>query len=480
VGGKLIAVVRILVLARLLVPDDFGLMAIALVTVQTSSRITDLGMVPALVHHQDTTKRDLDTAWTIGLIRAALLCTALIVAAPWISELFAEPRATGIIRSLAFLPVLHALGSIRVAELIRRLEFGRLAILSLTILVTEAVVAISLAAPLGVGALVAGAITGPIVGVPLSYLLAPYRPAFRSVSQESARLMDFGKWIFLSSLIATAGSLAVQLTISRKLGSSSLGIYYLAVRLTDIPVEFSGKVIGEVAFPVFAKLQGDSQRAARAFRSLFKGMAAFLVPIAILLMVFGPRFASDILGPRWEDTGPVLQILALGGLVGLLGDACAPAFKGLGYPKIVTWMTLAQLVVLLLTVNGLTERYGVVGAAAAWLPATLAAQIIALGTLRWILPTSLRGLNRSFGLTLTVPILAAIFSAPLVEILARPYGIFLAVALFAAVVTLLYWLLDRRLSLGLLDDALSLFPQLRRVSRRFLGKQLENKIEVEP
>ena len=471
VGSKSIALARTLVLARLLVPDDFGLMAIALVTIHTTARITDLGMTPALVQHRDRNDGLLDTAWTLGVVRSLLLAAVLVLAAPWIAGIFGDPRATWILRWTALLPILQALSSIAITDLIRDLEFARLAALTLTTLMTEAIVSISLAPTYGVGALVVGAIAGPAIALPLSYLLAPHFPRPRFSRRDATLLIRFGRWILLSGILATIASLVMQITISRLLGAASLGFYYLAVRLTDIPVQISGKVVDEVAFPMFARLQEDAIRTGRAFRSMIKGLIAVVAPMSIALVVFADRIVSDLLGPTWESSAPLIRILAIASLVGLYGDACAPLFKGQGKPRYATLLELTQVVVLISLILPLTDRYGLVGAATSWLPATLAAQFAAAILIRRMLPGSAASRPGSTAMLLFISGLAALGWFPVIGLVEPPFGILAALGGFALTIPTLYWLLDRHSKLDLIEDGILLFPAMKSILERLPGSR---------
>jgi lipopolysaccharide exporter len=121
--SQTINLARTLILARLLVPGDFGLMSIAMVSVNSIMNITDFGMVPALVQYKELQEKHYDTAWTIGVTRATLITLIVFVSAPLIAEIFKEPSASPIIRGLALRPFIESLASIKVAELTRNLNF---------------------------------------------------------------------------------------------------------------------------------------------------------------------------------------------------------------------------------------------------------------------------------------------------------------------------------------------------------------------
>jgi len=118
-GVKLIFMLRLLILARLLSPEDFGLLAIAVTAVGFLLGVTDIGMIPALVQGRDIDEQQYDAAWTVGLTRALLVVGCVVIAAPLIARIFAEPRATDIIRVLAIRPLLDSAASIKIADLTR-------------------------------------------------------------------------------------------------------------------------------------------------------------------------------------------------------------------------------------------------------------------------------------------------------------------------------------------------------------------------
>jgi PST family polysaccharide transporter len=116
-GAKVIFILRLLILAWLLSPDDFGLLAIATTAIGFLLQITDIGMIPALVQGKNIDESHYDVAWTVGITRTFAVTLVVILTAPFIAQIFAEPRATPIIQLLALRPFIEALSSIKVASL---------------------------------------------------------------------------------------------------------------------------------------------------------------------------------------------------------------------------------------------------------------------------------------------------------------------------------------------------------------------------
>lgn len=459
-AARLVSFFRLLILARLLVPQDFGLLAIGAGTIQMILALTDFGMVPALVQRLQLDEEDYHAAWSVNLTRALLVAVAIVAFAPLIASVYREPDATPIIRALALGPVLEATASIKTAQLMRELQFRALALMSLASVIVDAIVAVSLANALGVWALVAGSLSGALALVIASYLVAPYRPRFSLDPHRTRPLVRFGRWVFLSSVVAVAGSLALQMVISRQLGAASLGLYYLVIRMALLPSAVATEVVGSVAFPVYAQLQSDMDRSVRAFRVAFTGLTTLLVPTYALLIALAPGLEQYVLGPAWTGAAPVIRILSLVGLVGILADVVVPVLKGLGQPYKVTVLEAVQSLLIILLAGLLAARFGLVGAAAAWLPATFAAQVLAAWFIVHLLPRPLAGTGASIAAVALASLLGV--AAALLGITVWPslLGLVASATLGGVVVVGALLILDRWMHLGLVRVLAQAIPRV--------------------
>ena len=464
-GIKVIFMVRLLVLAWLLVPEDFGLLAIATTAVGFLVKITDLGMIPALVQSPEAEKRHYNAAWTVNVTRALLISGIVFLAAPFIAQIFAEPRAVPIIRALTLRPLFEASASIGIATLTRDLEFRPLSMLKLAEAVVNTIISIALARSFGVWALVAGTLAGSMSYLLLSYILAPHRPGFAFDQSAIRPLIRFGRWIFLTSLIVMAGNYILQIVISRQLGTAELGLYVLAAQLAFLPAEVAGEVVGSVTFPLFARLQSDIRQVVQAFRTTLIGLSTLLFPACALLIVLAPTLVQEILGPRWEGTAPVIRVLALVSLIGVFGDVTGPIFQGLGQPYKVTVIEIVQSLLLIAFVWSLTSRYGLAGAALAWLPRVIISQIISLIFVRQLLPRPFAGLGAVMLLIIVASGTGAIVALTIDLIFPGLAGFILASVLAVISAVGLLWISDRHFALGLIDDLGQVFPQIMTLAR---------------
>ncbi|MBX3058701.1 MAG: lipopolysaccharide biosynthesis protein [Anaerolineae bacterium] len=463
VSIKLIFLARTIILARLLAPEDFGLLAISLVAVEFLMVITNIGMVPALVQHPESEEAHYNAAWTAGMVRALFVTTAVFLSAPLIANLFHEPRAVPLIQAAALRPTLESAASIKMAQLTRNLDFRALTLARLPDALVNTVLSIILAPLLGVWALIIGSLAGPLVYTGMSYWLAPHRPRFTFDWAAIRPLIRFGRWIFLTGIIVMAGRAAMQMIISRQLGVTELGLYFLAAKLAFLPAEVSSEVINSVAFPLYATLQDNLHQLARAFRAILVAMLALILPVCVLLFALTPSLVTYVLGPKWNDTVELIRVLLLVNIVGLLGTTIVPILNGTGRPYRVAVIECLQSGLLLLLTGPLVARFGVMGAALVWLPAVGASQLVSVVYARLILPHPFQGIGRPTVAISLVTITGGLIAAGITMLWPGVVGLLVAGGTAVIVMAVLLWQADLALQLGLQANLTLAFPPLARL-----------------
>ena len=458
-GAKIIYLIRLLVLAILLAPADFGLVAIATTATGFLLSVTNFGLVPAVVQAENMDDEKYDAAWTFDMTRSFLVAILTIVFAPTIANIFAEPLAVPIIQALALRPFIESLISIKMAALNRELSFRPLAYLKIVEAISNTVISVSLAKLLGVWAMVFGSLAGTLSMAIASYILAPYRPHISFNWNAARSLMNFGGWVFLTGLVAMAGNYGLRIAISRQLGAEGLGLYFIAVQLAYLPNEVANEAVGSVAFPLFARLQGNVSQATQVFRALFSGLAAVIFPVCALIIVLAPTLIHDILGSSWAGTEEVIRVLSLVVMIGTFGDVAVSVFKGFGQPYRIIFLEVIQSSVTISFVWVLTKRFGLVGSAMAWLPAVLFSQLLSVWFLQKILDRPLQGLENPLIAILAATGLCFVVAMTANYLIPGVIGLVSAAALGSMSTILLLWVADRRYKLGFADNFALAFPQ---------------------
>jgi O-antigen/teichoic acid export membrane protein len=459
-----LSVVRFLILARLLSPGDFGLLAIATVAVELLLAVTNFGLQPALVQLQERERRHYDAAWTVGLLRGMILSSVLFLGAGFFAQLYGEPDATPLLQLVALRPLLGGLSNPRLADLERELNFRALALITTGSTIVHTALAIALAPLVGVSAVVIGMLAGTVVSAALGYWAAPFRPRLRFDRTSAGPLLRFGRWVLATSIIGIVGEAVLRGVISRELGSADLGMYYLAARLAYLPNGVVSNVVGSVAFPVHARLRHAPAKAAEALATSLRSLVALLVPTYVVLVVLAPALTRDVLGPQWEGTSALITVLACAALLGLIADAVFPMLEGRGEPHRITMLIAMRAVILVAVVWPLASGYGVVGAAAATIAAELPIQIIAVGLARSRLPRPFRGVGSVVAAAAVAGALGAAVGLAVDRAVGPPIGVVPA-ALCAGIGSMIaLWALDRTVGLRLAEQLVRVFPALRRLN----------------
>ena len=353
-------------LARLLSPADFGLMAIAFVAILFLEAISTTGIHHALIQRREAPETLFDTAWTAGLLRSGFIATCLVATAPMLGHLFGAPAAVPVLRAMALFALLQGLTNVAIAMLNRNLMFGRYYVLQISGIVADLCVAVPLAFWLGtVWALVWGAIAHAAARVVVSFLVHPYRPRIRLDRDELRELYRYGRWVTISSALEWALTEGVHGATGYLLGVRVLGVYRVAWRIASVPVGQIAEPVARVTIGAYARLQDSPDRIDRAYRRVTAATALVVWPAAVAIVLYAAPIVRVLLGERWLDAVDVVQILALAGLLRSATGTWRSLFQGIGRPEAHASAAAGELAVVLALLWPLTREFGALGPAMA-------------------------------------------------------------------------------------------------------------------
>lgn len=358
--------VKLVVLARLLTPEDFGLFGIVMLAMAAIETFTQTGFDKALVQRRDDASQHLDTAWTVQIVRSLVLAGLLFAGAPLIATFFNEPRAIPILRVLCIAQILGGFRNIGMIYWQKDLEFNRRVVYDFAVSFASIAVGILLAyVERNVWALVWSQIAGAAVGTVLGYAMHPYRPRLRWVPNQARQLFGYGKWLFVDSIVTFLAMNIDRILLGKLLGAVALGFYNMADRIGGLlPMQFTNLTNG-VMMPAYAKVQDDRERLGRAFLQVFGVAVSISAPVATFLVLSARELVPAILGRNWSPAIVPLQILAVGAFIRCVVGLSAPLFLGTGHPQIQFVKSLIRAVVTLSLVYPLTMRFGAAGTATA-------------------------------------------------------------------------------------------------------------------
>ena len=356
---------RLLVLAALLSPADFGLMGVALITIAAFKQFTELGVNDALVQRREADVSPyLDTAWLLNVARGVLILAVMWVGAPFIADFFGEGRATPLLRVVGVLPLLTGLQNPAIVYFQKNLGFHKRFVHQVSGALAGAVVGVAWAFVFrDVWALVWGALAREAVMLVVSYSIADYRPRVRPEVARAREIIGFGKWITGLSILVFLTTQGDDVFVGWLLGATALGFYQFAYQLSNTPATQVTGLVSSVAFPTYSKLQDDLPALREGYFRVLKLVTFVSVPITVGTVLTAETFVRGYLGEQWLPAVPAVQILAVWGLVRATGSTSGPLFKAMNRPDIITKIQFVKLVLIAAFIWPAAERWGVEGVA---------------------------------------------------------------------------------------------------------------------
>jgi len=309
------------VLARLLAPSEFGLMAMAAVITTVASLFPTLGTAQAIVQRRELPQGLLRSLATVGLVTGVTLSAILAVGA-WsmANTLFAEPRVASIVAVLGIQFTIQSLSIVPENLMQREMQLNRLVAIDVANLVVSSSIAVGLALNgWGVWALVTANLVGALVRTVAILFASPWRLKFGFDLNALRGVAGFSASVMASNLVNYAARFTDRIAIGRLLGVTSLGFYDYACRLYWYPMEAVTPVLLGVMFPAFSKIQDDNAKLGRAFLRANGLIALVVCPIMIGLAAVADPFIPVLLGERWRPLVPLVEILAPAGILAALG-----------------------------------------------------------------------------------------------------------------------------------------------------------------
>lgn len=345
-SGKALVFISTLVLARLLIQEDFGVAGYALVVIALLETLSGLGIGPALIYHDDA-PRARDTAFALGLLASLVLLGAAWIGAPLVADFFRDPRATAVTRALALSLPLTALGNIHFALLEKHLQFGRKFVPDLASSVVKGGSAIAFAlGDLGAWSLIWGQILGTAAGVVAVWFMLPWRPRLRYDAEAARALLGYGSKILVVGVLAFFVANLGNFLVGRFLGAAALGVYALSLRIPEVLIKESALVVNKVLFPVFARVRHDLPALGRGYVALMRYLALMIAPLGLGLAAVAEPFVIGLLSEKWAELVPVIRLTAIYTLVLALGFNAGTVFKAVGRPGLVIRLSLLRLALL--------------------------------------------------------------------------------------------------------------------------------------
>ena len=305
-----------LVLARLLAPHDWGLAAMVIVFSGFTIVFTDNALGTALIQHRDVREEDKSTVFWVSAVLGLGLAVAGIVFAQPLAAFYGEPDVRWLFVAFSAGFMVTALGTTQMALLIREMQFRRLELRQIAATVVGAITGITIAvAGFGAWAVVGQLLAEATISTVLLWMLTPWRPSFVFSIASLRRLGGFAGNVFAQNIVWQVSRTLGAVVIGRVLGAAALGAYTLATTVILTPFSRIAAPLQQVFFPAFSEMQDDRERMADMWIRATRMVGAISIPSLVGVAIVADDFVHVALGPRWSDAVPVIQLLAVVGIL---------------------------------------------------------------------------------------------------------------------------------------------------------------------
>jgi O-antigen/teichoic acid export membrane protein len=362
IAERLLGLVSTLILVRLLLPADFGLVAMAISVIAIIEILGAFSFDMVLIYRQDATRVHYDTAWTFNVVVATVAAALMLLLAFPTARFYEEPRLVTVIVVLALGSLVQGFSNIGTVDFRKSLQFGK----EFRFLLVKKVISFTVTVPLAFTlrnywALIIGTVASKIAVVIASYVLHHYRPRFSLAAK--GELFSFSKWLLLNNLIILARDRSADFAIGRLLGPHDLGLFSVSREIADLPTQQLTAPVNRAVFPGYAKQSHDLAQLRASFTQVTAVLWLLAIPAGTGIALTAPVLVPVALGMNWLEAIPLLGALAVFGTLMVMQANIGYVFYALGAPRTTTMLTLYYVVVLLPLLIVLTMRYGALGAA---------------------------------------------------------------------------------------------------------------------
>ena len=299
-----------LVLARLLSPEEYGLIAIITIFISVFNSIVDSGFSNALIRKQDATEADFNTVFYTNLFISVMLSSALFFGAPLIADFFARPQLTPLTKAMSSVVVINAFSIVQNIRLTKNIDFKTKTKVSLIASIVSGVVGIAMAfGGFGVWSLVAQQISRQLLNSVFLWVFNKWLPRLIFSWKSFKEMFDFGWKLLVSGLINTIWTEIYQVVIGKFYQPQTLGQYTRAQQFSSIFSSNLTSIIQRVSYPVLSQLQDDKERLKSGYKRIIKITMLVSFVLMLGLAAIAKPMILVLIGDKWLPAVPFLQIL---------------------------------------------------------------------------------------------------------------------------------------------------------------------------
>lgn len=389
-GGSILAIgsftenilrfVRNIILARILAPDAFGLMATIISSVSVMEALTQVGLRQSTIQNKNGANEDfLNAVWWISSFRGLIIYGFAFFASPYISAYFGQPDSAFILRTGFLVFLFSGLISPRIHILEKDLQFKKWVILMQGAGIAGVIVAIATAFILqNVWALVLGFLSESILRTTFSFILCPIKPRLSLNKLYTSEIMQFSRRLFGLPVIMMIYSQIDIFIIGKILSIKILGTYVLVKHFAEMPMEFFSKIVHPVTLPVFASMQDEKQKLNNTLMSVSRLTALFGIPLVAFLFLYSETLLNIVYGPEYSKLAIPFGILSISSMIVIISSLIVQMYFAIGKPNLHRTASLARTIIFLILIYPATKYFSLTGTVIAGLLAVITMILIQL------------------------------------------------------------------------------------------------------
>lgn len=365
VGGRLISVAALAVVARILVPRDFGLFTFALVYVTYLNTVADLGVATALIYRESRIRDAAQVAFSVSLAVGVALFLLTLWVAPFAAEFFGSPAGVPVLRTLAVVFLVRGAAGTHDALCRKELRFKARLLPELGLTGVKAVVTVALAlAGFGVWSLVWGQIVGTVAWAAGLWTVVPWRPRRAWPKGLLGPMLSYGKAILAINVVAAVVHHADDVLVGRVLGMDTLGFYQMGYRIPEMAVILILWQVNTVLFPALSKARAAGEDMGGGYVEAVRWVALLALPAAAGLYLLAEPLVFTLFGDQWGPSIPILRALAVYAAIRALRSPAGDVLKAAGRPGLLAWLGVVKAAILIPALI-VAARHGAVAVGAA-------------------------------------------------------------------------------------------------------------------
>ncbi|MGW1455561.1 MOP flippase family protein [Salegentibacter agarivorans] len=399
-----------LILARILFPEDYGIIGMTVVFTSIISVFSEMGMGAALIQRKEDklSKEHFDTAFWTGILWGILIYLIVVFfVGPFAADFYGEPIISEIIPILSLGILINPINAIHKAKLIRSLSFKKISIINNSSTIVAGVVSLILAlSGAGVWALVFDAVVIFFVATPQWFYATKWFPSIKFSKKAFSEIFGFGLFTTGTQLFGKVNSQVDYLIVGKIVGATALGYYSLAFLLTSIARTQITQIVDQVIYPIFSKLQDEPEQLKRYYLKILRANTFVIYPIMLGIILFSEYAIPILFGDKWVEAIPIVQILSIGVIISMTTSSFHVLMRASGKPDLELKLSgIFSIVFFIPLIVGGTLLYGIEGTAWGYVIALLCSTFLNLFLMLKIYKIKLRETFGALILPFTITII---------------------------------------------------------------------------